>query len=112
MTLASVCTPCIGEEATTATTIAMPSMPASDQPRRLRFGFVMTGSLHRRNRILQRHTLSRLHAFADDELFLAAPRDLHQPLVPAAARPLNVGHRTTLFLEDCARGNQHRIRYA
>ena len=87
MTLPSVCTPCVGAATIAATTIPIPSTPASDQPRRLRFGFVMTRSLHRRNRILQCHAIAGLHAVAHDELFLAAPRDLHQPLVPAAARP-------------------------
>src|SRR5688572_4437973 len=80
MTLPWVCTPCIGTTTIAPITSTVPSTPASDQPRRLRVGLVMTASFHGRNRIPQRHALARLHALAHDVLFLAAPRDLHQPL--------------------------------
>src|ERR1700730_7149940 len=112
MTLPSVCTPCIGDTAMAAITRAMPSTAASDQPRRLRFGFVMKRSFQRRNRILQRYALTRLHAFAHHELLLAAPRDPHQPLLPAAPRPWNIAHRAAGFFKDGARRDQHDVRHA
>src|SRR5260221_1915375 len=112
MTLPSVCTPCVGTAANAAMASAIPTAPATDQPRRRRFGFVMTASFHffqARNWILQRHALARLHAIAHHQLLRAAPRDLHQPLVPAAARPPNVGHRAARLLEHRPRRNQHGI---
>src|SRR5262245_43013087 len=106
ITLPSVWTPCIGEDTMTATTIAMTATPASDQPKRFRICFVMTASLHCRNWILQRHAIARLHAFAHDELLLAAPRDPYQSFIPTAARPLDVGDRTSVLFQNRARGNQ------
>ena len=66
-------------------------------------------SFHRRQWILQGDTIARLHAFANDELFLSAPRELHESLVPPTARPGHVGDRAAAFLKDRACRDQHHV---